>query len=141
MATSRELTGLALRLKEMQEEFRTVSGDTFQKAAARALQVAVFATRVKTGRARGGWIISLGPNGKFNREETPLDEGGGNTIARGQAEIARFRIEDGSLTLANNVEYIVYLDQGTPHNAADMMVAQATQAAIDFIKQGKFLES
>ncbi len=137
---------------ELKGKFKDSSEDIMKGAAGRALQVAVFATRVDTGRARGGWIITLGStapggpatrgaDGKFKKAETPEDPSGSSTIAAGQQEIARFRIEDGRITLANNVEYILFLDQGSPTNAADMMVEQATQAAIAFIKQGKFLGS
>lgn len=140
MATVRGLRGLARRLKEIKQEFLTESETVIKKAGARALQVAVFATRVDTGRARGGWVITIGESLRESGGQTLEDPDGGATIARGEQEIARFRIQDGTLSLSNNVEYILFLDQGSPTNSADNMVAQAVQATIAFIQQTKFLK-
>ena len=106
---------------------------------ARATQVAVFATRVDTGRARGGWVITLGepPTGE---SKTPEDQGGGTTLLAAEQKLRNFSpIFGGIISLSNNVEYILFLDQGTSFTPADNMVAQATQAAIAFLREAKYL--
>lgn len=152
MATSRSLRAFARRLGQIKQEFLTTSEQTITKTAGRALQVAVFATRVKLGRARGGWVINLGTStkeagggqerdarGRFRRGTQGNDKEGTRTIAKGQQEAARFRITDGSITLFNNVEYILFLDRGSPTNEPDNMVAQAVQAAEAFIREAQFI--
>jgi len=134
MANIRGLLGLAKRLKEIKGEFLTASEDVMKQTAARALQVAVFATRFDTGRAKGGWVITLG-NVPADVEDRPEDKNGGPTISEGNDEIVKFKIQEGSITLANNVEYIIYLDQGSPTNEPDNMTAEALQAALDFLRQ------
>ncbi len=142
MATVRGLDGLARRLKDIRKEFVEVAEDTVKKAITRAHQVAVVETRVKTGRAKGGWIIS---NGSKLPEPIPFDEqildkSGGITLEKGSQEIAQFKLEIGEANITNNVEYIIHLEQGTPFTPADNMAEKAAMAARAFLREGKYLK-
>jgi hypothetical protein len=120
-------------------EFLRKSEDNMKKAVGRATQVAVFATRIKTGHARGGWIITLG-EAPVGPQDTPLDTGGSDTVLRAEQKISAFDLRTGFIiALSNNVEYILYLDQGSPTNDADNMIAQASKAALDYLRDAKYL--
>ncbi len=76
-------------------------------------------TRVKTGRARGGWIVSVGT--LSTRERKKKDKGGGSTIRDGISAMSSLK-PFSPIFIDNNVNYILFLNNGTPHNQADMMI-------------------
>ena len=135
MASFRELDR---KLKQLEKKFFRKAEQNVKKAVTRSLQVAVFATRVDTGTARGGWVISVGrstPN-----VTTSEDPGGFSTLGRGQTAIAKFKLKDGVMgNLYNNIEYILFLDRGGPNNVPDNMVAKAVQAAQSFLSKQRYL--
>lgn len=115
----------------------------FQKRIAlEALRRLVNRTPVDTGRARGGWqvrqtIASENDNGN-------IDTGGGSTITAGLSIINRVRIPFGVIVIFNNVEYIVFLEEGSSSQAPQGMVAltildlNRIAAAAGFQDQFKF---
>ena len=85
-----------------------------------ALRGVVLKTPVDTGRARGNWQVTINesPENEINTE----DKTGNNTISEGTDRVKRvpsFAI----IYITNNVPYIVYLENGTPTQAAHGMIA------------------
>jgi hypothetical protein len=82
----------------------------------------VLLTRVDTGRARGGWLVTLGE--ATDRVAKRLDKSGNQAISVGENIIAK--VEDGQdIWLSNNVVYAKYLNDGTEHTTGDFMVERA----------------
>lgn len=105
---------------------RAVSGST-----RRAANVAIFSTRVKTGRARAGWNASIGAS-----TDGPLhlrDKGGSKTVERVRRVTLRYKAGN-VMFLSNGVPYIGGL------NNQDNMSVKAVKAAVDFLKSFKFLK-
>lgn len=84
-----------------------------------ALTEAVLATRVDTGRLRGGWQLSVG---EVKVEEVGLS-GSANRTLSGENSLE-------NRNLANPVEYAEYLNDGTATISADNMLGRAEQAAL-----------
>jgi hypothetical protein len=98
------------------------------------LQTVILATPVDTGRARGGWQVGLGssPRAQTGR----LDRGGGAAIAAGRATLAGRRSEQ-TVFITNNVNYVVFLNQGSSAQAPANFVAKATRAGIRSLANAK----
>lgn len=80
----------------------------FQKMLARELiRRVVPRTRVKTGRARGGWRIGIG-SVPVESERT-LDKNGGPTINAGIAKLAEL-VPNQTIYVANPVPYAIFLE-------------------------------
>lgn len=88
-----------------------------------------------TGWARSNWIGSKG------RPAEGLPEPGGRPSsgdvanaraaqASGEAEIATFKLEDGSLFVSNNVPYIQALNGGSSKQAGEAFVERAVERAV-----------
>ena len=90
------------------------------RIALEALNRIVLRTPVDTGRARGGWIISTGVLPETT-ETTRLDTTGQETISVGTQVILTADPYD-NIHISNNVDYIVYLEEGTSQQAPQGMV-------------------
>ena len=96
------------------------------ETAGSILSRVVVATPVDTGRARGGWVVGLG---EPNRQSNALDKSGGATIVAGR-NVLRARRTEQTIYLSNNVNYIVFLDQGSSAQAPANFVAIAVRNGI-----------
>jgi len=101
-------------------ELPAIALQVSQKIALDGLTRVVNRTPVDTGRARGGWQVGLGaePEDETGRE----DKDGNPTIADGSDVIDRAEPFQ-SIAIANNVEYIEFLEDGTSQQAPEGMVA------------------
>ena len=86
------------------------------KIAIQALRGVVLKTPVDTGRARGNWQIGENPP-----EIARLDPAGALAIADGTAGILRAAAFD-VITIANNLPYILGLEEGRSRQAPAGMV-------------------
>ena len=90
-----------------------------QKICFDALRGVIFSTRVRTGRARGGWQVGIDeiPTGPGRKSKS-----GEGTKNRGNSKIERIRPYQ-VCYIANNVEYITYLEDGASGRPGDHMLA------------------
>jgi len=79
----------------------------------------VYKTPVDTGRARGNWQVSVGSPRAQEYEE---DESGARTILGIQHDSRGVDIDD-VVYIVNGVEYVKYLEEGTPKTPAYGMIA------------------
>jgi hypothetical protein len=113
-----------------------------RKAALVADQVAVLATPVDTGRARGGWFVSIDapsagisePIGISADQAANKTEATKKALDQAEAEIGKYT-DEGSIFITNNVAYIGELDDGSSRQAPEGMTAQAVQAAQDLVRR------
>ena len=90
-----------------------------QKIALDLLTGVVMLIRVDTGRARGGWQVSL--RSPSDRETGRLDKVGTKTIAHGTRTIESVKPWD-DIYLNNPVVYAAVLNDGDEHRTGDHMV-------------------
>lgn len=86
-----------------------------KKLALEALRLLVLTTPVDTGRARGGWIVSINEPSDEVKDRT--DKSGSGTISEGTSAILQMQKLFSTVFITNNVHYIVYLNQGTSKQA------------------------
>lgn len=108
------------------DEWKTKTGElALEKARSRLLELfaeIVMRTPVKSGKARGNWVCSVG--GAPGHGEKEADADGAKTIAAIKVELAR--LKPGQIvTLANNMPYIVKLEYGASGQAPEGMVRLA----------------
>jgi hypothetical protein len=118
----------------------------FQKRlGVKAITGLVTKTRVRTGRARGGWQVGI--DSTTEAETGRLDPSGAATIAEGVARLQQLTtvsvraIFGGSYSAVhffNNVPYITFLEDGSPTNTPDKMVALTVQELISDVSVGNF---
>jgi len=118
----------ALNLRRFLAQVRSFTTRTpaeeIQKAHRRmgiaALQGVVLRTPVDTGRARANWQVANGsaPEGAVDA----TDPSGGRTLSQGQSVIQDVRPFDKSY-IVNNLDYIVFLEEGSSAQAPEGMVA------------------
>jgi len=87
-----------------------------RKVALQSLSGVVFGTRVKIGRARGNWQVTLG-NASEIEDIGTLDPNGDSTFSRGASVIGQAE-PFGVIWIANNLPYIEFLET-LDHMAAD----------------------
>lgn len=88
--------------KEASKAVRSVSLELFRRI--------VLKTPVDTGRARGNWHVTTeAPSEIYNWEMK--DQGGGKTVAAAVEALANLDLSK-TITLFNNIPYIVYLEGG-----------------------------
>lgn len=91
-------------------------------------------TPVKTGRARGGWIVSVGTFSDSERNRQ--DKIGRSTISDGVSTIKTAK-PFSNILINNNVNYIMFLNDGTLRTAAHKMI----ELTIEEVKAHKFTDS
>lgn len=97
-----------------------------RKVALEALSGVVMRTPVDTGRARGGWGVSIGSSSEGG--ERPADKSGASTLAQGGSVIAAQRGFQ-QVVLENNVVYIGRLNEGHSAQAPEGFV-ESTLASL-----------
>ncbi len=104
-----------IMVKGTQEQFGRVQ----RAVAMTALKHCVLNTPVDTGRARGGWQVGIDsvPAG-----ERAHDKSGADTMRQ---NIPQVNGTGHVVNIANNVEYITYLEHGTDKMAPHAMVDRA----------------
>ncbi len=91
-------------------------------------------TRVKTGRARGAWLTTIGET----TEDVPAgDEDPPNVDDVVQKSVAALRgLGFGEVVyIQNNVKYIIFLEEGTDRTPPDGMVAITLEELRDFVER------
>lgn len=114
------------RLNAAFEKFDAKSQQATEKIVRRLvldiLRRVTFYMPVNTGRARGGTQVTIG---YLPAETTGLtDKSGSDTIAAGQETARRIHIGDIAY-VSNNVEYVIYLEEGTDRSAPVKMFDRA----------------
>ena len=142
-------------LKEFNEKLRDFAEDEvprralllFRRVALGILRRAVLKTPVDTGRARGNWqltvnrivtsVIDRVDDGSPSHSvgEAPRRGAGKDTVDKGLGKLSRVKLGD-TIYITNNVDYIVYLEEGTEKIPPQKMLAEAIQE----IEQGLFGE-
>lgn len=114
-------TNIAEFTDELRLEIRRTVDDVVKAKkliALEALRRIIQKTPVDTGRARGNWQVSLELLAEENWSKDPLSEG-----AAYLSKLRDFEI----LYIFNNVEYVIYLEEGHSSQAPQGMVAITLQ--------------
>jgi hypothetical protein len=90
-----------------------------QKVALQLLFGVVMLTRVDTGRARGGWSVSL--RHPSSKDTKLLDKGGNNVRMRGKGSIEASKPGE-DIYINNPVVYVPILNDGDKNRTGDHMV-------------------
>lgn len=136
MATSRSFLEFSTRFTIIKKLVGVNTEKIVRKAAITGGSVAVLATPVRFGRARGNWIASLNSPARVTGKRSP-DPSGARAISEGTRKIETWRTRDGSIFWINGVPYILRLENGSSSQAPSGMVALALQAAAkEFAKGG-----
>ncbi len=140
MASLNAFNGLAKDFEEFKGKYLKKAEKLVIQAVTRAHQVAVFETRFKTGRAKGGWIITLGEKlpDPVPHDEQVLDVASGRKALNAGKEVTKqFTLKIGELTISNNVDYINVLEDGGPFiQPPGLMSRKAALAAAAFLREG-----
>lgn len=88
-----------------------------------------------TGWARSNWVPSVGRPADPLREPPGRPSAGDVATARaaqaaGEAELAGFDLEKGSVFVSNNVPYIIPLNNGSSRQAGEAFVERAVERAV-----------
>jgi len=127
MAVSRSFTQLSRRLYLRARGLNKNVELAVRRAAIAADSSVVLGTPVDTGRARAGWIATVGsPSGMLPAQG---DKEGQTTIAQARTVIESWKLGGAPIFLTNNVVYIQALDEGSSAQAPYGMTAAAIQAA------------
>ena len=94
---------------QIREIYQNDFGKIVRSIALDGLTEVVQRTPVDTGRARGGWFVTLGQATAGTTGQ--LDKGGQTTISAGASTIENADFGD-VIVLQNNVDYAVLLDDG-----------------------------
>lgn len=138
MATHTTFKSFAKRMRVIASNVTGNTGRVVRRAALAADQVAVLATPVDTGRARGGWTVGIGGIGTSQQDR--LDPSGDQAIAEGLDKISKWKVGSGPINISNDVVYVPRLDNGYSAQAPNGMTAQALAAANDVLRKAKLLE-
>ena len=86
----------------------------------------VLMTRVDTGRARGGWTVTL--DEPTSKQLKRTDKTGNHVIGVGANKVGEAEFGQ-DIWINNNVTYIKYLNNGTETRVGDFMVERALTKA------------
>lgn len=93
----------------------TQVGRFVKRVSFQVLKGVIFRTPVDTGRARGGWLVTVGSPTK-DESDQGTDRTGNTTLAKGTAVIASAK-EFKKIFIDNNVNYIEFLEDGSSAQA------------------------
>lgn len=107
-------------------------------------QALVTSTPVDTGRARSNWIVGAGPSTKAIDAYAP-GESGNTRAANTRAALAQAKAfldstELQVIYISNNLNYIVYLNEGSSAQAPAGFIEAAVQAGLDHVRTWKVLK-
>lgn len=109
----------SIPVSEMEDMLNAEITVFIKKLGFKALASCILKTPVDTGRLRGGWLLSWNePSGYISYA---LDKAGSKTLGEGRRVLESGQFET-SLVLQNNVEYAVYVNDGTPNHRAHRMI-------------------
>lgn len=117
MPTSRSLREFGARLNRIAARYGAQVDEGVRRVALATFRTAILATPVDTGRARIGWIGSLGS--PTDVDVPPVEAGQRGSASRAQAntrvpaDVIDRTPRDGKVFLTNNVEYIGFLERGS----------------------------
>jgi hypothetical protein len=116
---------MEIRAKELEQGVSKL----IRKAALVIDETAVLATPVNTGRARANWIVAVDHVPTEVRGD-PQDNAGGAeaSLSQGQQAIAGYGPGNTFIAIANNLDYIKPLEEGSSRQAPAGMVTQALEA-------------
>jgi len=137
MAVSQNLNQFAKRLVIRGNQLVKSIERIVRKAALTADQVAVLATLVDTGRARGNWLPSIGSPQKGGGS---LDKNGAPTINKARQVVKGYKIGGNGIFITNNVPYILILENGTATRAPNNMAKKGIQAAVVSVRGDKLFK-
>lgn len=132
---------MALRAEEV-----GVSAEAAVKRAAIAADTAaVMTTPVKTGRARGNWLASIGQPEFREVEVGGPTEADAAAAAQGAMEQARaqlqtYTLNQGSIFLCNSLPYILVLEHGSSVQRPEGMTTHALAAAQYQLRKARLLK-
>jgi len=98
--------------------------DFVAKIAFEGLSRLVLRTRVRTGRLRGGYTVSL--DNPTTEDPGRVDPSGSSTISAGLAALSGLRpFQD--VVISNPVSYTIYVNNGTEHFEGDFMFERTVE--------------
>ncbi len=106
--------------------------DAVQKIALDVFSETIMATPVDTGRLRGSWMSSISQPSGAN--PGTVDPSGGASVARASGVVEGAELGD-VIYMVNNVEYALYVENGTARVAPRRMVGRAVQRAAPVAQQ------
>jgi hypothetical protein len=120
----------SIDLKKFGKLSREQAQTIFRKIALDLDSRIVYSTPVDTGRARGNWIPSIGSPSSAVNEEL-YSHTGASTVAVLDGVVASAVLGD-IIWMANNLDYIGELEQGSSRQAPQGMVTVNVAATADF---------
>lgn len=133
----KNLRGFSADLDKFSQHVDIELGTVVQKVAMDVLTGVVTRTPVKTGRARGSWLVGVDkiPTGKGLPKGTEL---GGNATAEALKQSAKLSEVDGKsvVYIINPLSYAKPLEDGSSEQAPHGMVKVTLEAVSASIKRG-----
>lgn len=129
------LSGFARRMKARAKKIDKNVNFAVRKAAIAGDQVLTTQTPVDTGRAASNWIASIGAP-DTGESGPPFDPFSAHTANIG---IIGRRQNEQTIFLSNNVDYIVFLDQGSSAQAPNGMTTRAIAEILNVIRTTKVM--
>jgi hypothetical protein len=124
-----EFAGFSKRMEIRANELGEGVSKLIRKAALVIDQIVVMATPVDTGRARANWVVGVDQVPTDVRGDTQSNAGGAEaSLAQGQQAIAGFGPGNSYIAIANNLDYVKFLEEGSSRQAPSGMVNQALEA-------------
>jgi len=117
---SREIEQFNKEIDEFAKSIQDEAMTMLRKIVLEALRRLVMKTPVDTGRARGGWQVTIGSpaEGQTGKQ----DKEGRETIAKGLPALKDFDPYQ-IVWISNNVDYIEFLEHGSSEQAPAGMLA------------------
>lgn len=118
--------------KELEDEVQKALGKVVGQFGILLTEELVQATPVQTGHARSNWIPSIGspyPSVVGSRDAVDY-----SVQQQGLASLESYKLDQGNIYVANNVDYIEDLNQGTSPQAPAEFVQGAVDRAIERLK-------
>lgn len=138
------LRDLNRRLNQLADQISVNARKRLHQTVLVVDQVLVTSTPADTGRARANWIVGTGPSTRAI-DAYAVGKAGSTAGANAQAALEQAqRFLDGTdvsvIYISNNLDYLVYLNQGSSAQAPAGFIEAAVQAGIDYVKTIKVLD-
>jgi hypothetical protein len=142
---------VAITLQQFSAKMRKLAADipvnaqrNFRQTVLVIDQALVTSTPVDTGRARSNWIVGSGPSSRAIDAYAPGEAGstrGPNTRAAiAQAKAFLDSTDITVVYISNNLNYIVYLNEGSSAQAPAGFIEAAVQAGLNHVRTWKVLK-
>lgn len=124
-----DFSGFSKRMEIRSNELEQGVDKLVRKAALVIDQTAVLATPVDTGRARANWVVAVDHVPTEVRGDSQSNAGGAEaSLSQGQQAIASYGPGNTFIAIANNLDYIKFLEEGSSRQAPAGMISQALEA-------------